>query len=409
MTAVIAADTMARASDLQPRATSPTPLPVSTSLAARVSLVAAIAAEHAVAVDHEGRFPVEAVDAMRAHGLLGGMVPAELGGPGHSFREIATACCTLGRACSSAAMVFAMHQIQVACLVAHHANGIWARGFLARVVEEQLLLASVTSEAGVGGEVRRSKCAVVLDGERIHLTKIAPSISYGRYADALLITARRNAEAESSDQVLLVATKDDCHLDQTGVWNAMGMRGTSTESFMVEADAHAQQLLATPFSVIASDTMLPVSHLLWSSLWVGIAADALGRTRSFLRKQKGDDAASISVSRFAEAVERLQLAQARVQRVLDGFTLGVTADSALPLIRTADVNALKSSVSETCLDVAQMCLSVNGFAGYRNDSVFSVSRHLRDLHSAVLMVHNDRVRDGTGRLLLARMPELGVI
>ena len=376
-----------------------------------VALVAEVAAAHAQKVDQEGRFPHEAMAAMREHGLLGSMVPVALGGQGWSVRQVAAASCKLARACSSTAMIYAMHQIQVACLVAHHGNAPGMLAFVTRVAEGQHLLASVTSEAGVGGEVRRSQCAVAVEGERVRFNKSAPSISYGRYADGLLMTARRNVDAESSDQVMVVVERGDFVLRQLGTWDALGMRGTSTEAFEVEVQTTVAQVMPTPFSVVASDTMLPVSHLLWCSLWIGIAADAIDRTRAFLRKQQSREGTSggPGMTRFAEAVERLAMAQARVNQSLDGYALGVTADSALPLIRTADVNSLKSSVSDVCLGVAQSALSVCGFAGYRNDTPYSVGRHLRDLNSSVLMVHNDRVREGTGRLLLARLPELGIV
>ena len=78
-----------------------------------------IASRAADAVDREGRFPQESIDALRQEGLLGAYVPRELGGRGCTIAELAAACETLGRACASTAMVFAMHQIEVACLVRH--------------------------------------------------------------------------------------------------------------------------------------------------------------------------------------------------------------------------------------------------------------------------------------------------
>ena len=84
--------------------------------------VAQIAAQHADAVDRDARGPVEAIEAMRARRLLSAMVPAQLGGAGASLADIASACSILGQACASSAMVFAMHQIQVACIVDHAAD-----------------------------------------------------------------------------------------------------------------------------------------------------------------------------------------------------------------------------------------------------------------------------------------------
>ncbi len=119
------------------------------------------------------------------------MLPVEFGGEGASLGDIAEICAVLGQHCASAAMVFAMHQIQVSSLVSHARSSAWHQGFLRAVAEHQYLLASATSEAGVGGDVRTSLCAVETTGDLFHLDKNASVISYGSQADAILATARR--------------------------------------------------------------------------------------------------------------------------------------------------------------------------------------------------------------------------
>jgi acyl-CoA dehydrogenase len=47
------------------------------------------------------------------------------------------------------------------------------RSYLAALAEREWLMASATSEAGVGGDLRRSVCAVERDGTRIRVTKHA--------------------------------------------------------------------------------------------------------------------------------------------------------------------------------------------------------------------------------------------
>ena len=83
------------------------------------SAAAVVAGEHADAVDRDGRFPIEAIDALRAGRALGALVPVELGGAGASFGASARACYELSRRCAASGMIFAMHQIQVACIVRH--------------------------------------------------------------------------------------------------------------------------------------------------------------------------------------------------------------------------------------------------------------------------------------------------
>ena len=61
------------------------------------------------------------------------------------------------------------------------------------------------------------------------------------------------------------------------------MRGTCSPGFVVRAEFPAEQVLATPFSRVATESMVPVSHILWSHLWLGIATDAFDRARAFVR------------------------------------------------------------------------------------------------------------------------------
>ena len=60
---------------------------------------------------------------------------------------------------------------------------------------EGLLLASATTEIGIGGDVRSSTCFVDREGDRARVAKNAPVISYGEHADLILVTARRDADS----------------------------------------------------------------------------------------------------------------------------------------------------------------------------------------------------------------------
>ena len=365
------------------------------------------ARDHAAAVDREARFPAEAIGTLREIGALGALVPADLGGGGLRVRDVAAMCHTLGQCCSSTAMILAMHHIQVASLVAHGGTSPWQRAFLRRVAEDGLLLASVTSEVGVGGNMRTSLCAMEPDGARgFRLTKHASTISYGARADVLVVTARTGPDSAASDQVLVVVPAEPGLLARTGGWDTMGMRGTGSEAFTLAASGSMDQVLPAPFAIIAAQTMVPVSHLLWASLWCGIAADAVTRARTMLRGRMRAARGGIpdGAGRLVHATERLQAIEALVRQTFDRYE----QDDPNSFATAANINMLKTAASEGCLEIADQAMLVCGFAGYGNQGPFSVSRHVRDLHSARLMVHNDRVRDNTARLLLLQSPVFGV-
>jgi acyl-CoA dehydrogenase len=119
-----------------------------------------LAAEHADDVDRKGRFPAEAVEALGSAGALGWLVPQEFGGAGAPIEDVAAGVLELSRRCAATGMVFAMHQIQVACIVRHALRSAWFANYLGRLTREQRLIASATSEVGTGGDLRRSIAAL---------------------------------------------------------------------------------------------------------------------------------------------------------------------------------------------------------------------------------------------------------
>src|SRR6202162_350361 len=127
---------------------------------AQASTAAPAAAAEAADVDLKARFPSAAIDAARAQKLLGMQIPVAFGGFGATVHDLTEVCYTLGRACASTAMIFAMHQTKVACLIRHGTGSDWHEALMRRVASEQLLLASSTTEGQNGGNIRSSGAAV---------------------------------------------------------------------------------------------------------------------------------------------------------------------------------------------------------------------------------------------------------
>ena len=129
-------------------------------LPARAKAVAAVAAANALDVDASARFPAESFAAAKAQRLLGIMVPKALGGEGFSIGDVADVCYQLGYSCSSSGMIYAMHQVKIACIVRHMGSSVSLQQLLRRLCAEQLLLASSTTEGQGGGNIRDRKSVV---------------------------------------------------------------------------------------------------------------------------------------------------------------------------------------------------------------------------------------------------------
>jgi acyl-CoA dehydrogenase len=365
--------------------------------------VARIAATHAIDVDLNSRFPKEAVAELRNCELLGVLIPKSLGGGGASLAEVAEICGVISKECASSAMLFAMHQIMVSSLITFGQNDEWHCNFLKRVAKEQLLLASATTEAVVGGDVRSSVCAIEPVGNEFRIEKQGTVISYGRHADAILITARRHSQAVSSDQVMATITRDQYQLEGSSAWDTLGMRGTASEGFTVKAQAPLQQVLPAPFADIAAQSMLPTSHTLWSSVWYGIAAGALIRAQNLLRSDMKNrpDIVPPGVARLAQASSKVQLMRSNITAAIASYEKLRQVPGGLSTARFGiEMNNLKTSSSQTAIDIILLAFQITGIRGYRNDTPFSLGRHLRDALSAPIMINNDRIDANTANLLL---------
>lgn len=364
---------------------------------------ATIAAPAAESVDRESRFPSEGIGALRQARMLSAFIPAEYGGMGCSISDLSAICTALGQYCSATAMVYAMHQSQVACIVRHVGTSSFFQRFLEELAAREGLLASATSEVGVGGDVRTSLCAVEMQNDTFTLTKQAPVISYGEDADDIMVTARRAPDAPSNDQVLVLLRKSQLTLDKTNGWDALGFRGTCSSGFKLSGGAHVEQILPAPYSDISSQTMLPVSHIVWTSLWLGIATSAVSRARAFIRAEarKNPGKTPAASVRLAEVVSVLQGMRANVQDCVREYERVMDDPDALSSIGfTIRMNNLKLASSKLIIDIVSQAMLICGMAGYKNDSPYSLGRHLRDAYGAALMINNDRIYGTNASMLL---------
>jgi acyl-CoA dehydrogenase len=363
-------------------------------LTARARAAADVAKTNAAAVDAEARFPSESFAEIRKQRLLGLQVPQTLGGEGASIAEIADVCYILGQACSSTALIYAMHQIKMACITRHAKGSAALERILGRIAADQLLMASSTTEGQAGGNVRSSEAAVEHDGEQVTLERKATVISYAVEADGIVTTARRAADAAGSDQVLLVLLKADYTLERLQVWDTLGMRGTHSEGFTLRARAAAEQIMPEPYERIHAQTMVPFAHLLWGSVWAGIAAAAAGKAQAFIRHAVRGSNGQMppGAAHFTQAVSTLRTLRGVLAANLRSYEAIMSDEKAISSLEfQAMITLTKVQASELAVTTVLSSLRACGLSGYRNDTEFTIGRLLRDVLSAPLMINNDRI------------------
>lgn len=366
----------------------------------KIDAVARVALDNAGDVDVNGRFPKETIEAARKFDLLSIFAPRWASGEQWSLRDTARLCARIAEACGSTGLVLAMHHLQMACLRYYGGETAELRNFACRAVEENWLLGSITTERATGGDIRSSACALsCAEDGTLALVKDATVVSYGAHADALLVSARASAESPVSDQVLICLSPGQFTLAKQREWQTLGMRGTESSGFQLDAKPTRGLVMATPFAEINARTLLPVAHVLWGAVWVGIAVDSLERARRALRRR----AAPELIAEFGRARMSLDAARFAVSSMARDFD-ALEGDASRHQEKISEkpesFNSLKAVVSENCLQATLGALRVAGMDGYRRDGEFSIERNLRDICSSIIMINNSKIIEAVGNFSL---------
>ncbi len=218
--------------------------------------------------------------------------------------------------------------------------------------------------------------------------------SYGAYSDGIVTTARRAADAAASDQVLVAFLKGDYELTRLQGWNTLGMRGTCSDGYTLKATGTADQIVPEPYEIIHPHTMVPFAHLLWGSVWTGIAASATARAQAFISQamRQANGQLPPGAPQFTRALTALRTLRGMLASALRAFERGMGDPKVLASLEFQSmITITKVEASELATSIVLSAMRACGLSGYRCDSEFSIERHLRDVLSSPIMINNDRI------------------
>src|SRR5690606_11426685 len=162
----------------------------------------------------------------------------------------------------------------------------------------------------------------------------------------------------------------------------LGLRGTCSPGFVLTATTSADLVVGTAYAEISSRTMLPVSHGVWSAVWLGIADAAMEKARSFVRSaaRRSPGVTPPGALRLAEAAAVHQQFSDLVAASAARFDAAASAqeESMSGMGFSLAMNNLKVTASTLVVDLVNRAMLICGIAGYREDSQYSLGRHLRD-------------------------------
>jgi acyl-CoA dehydrogenase len=204
----------------------------------------------------------------------------------------------------------------------------------------------------------------------------------------------------------VLVRKEDYKLTQSTIWDTLGMRGTCSPGFKLESSGPEEQIIPGSFADSSAQTMVPYSHILWSSLWWGIAADAVARAAECVRAgaRKNPGTVPPTAIRLAEVSSQLQAMRHNWLNLATEFDdINARAEGLEQLMSIGwalKMNNLKINASEAAPQIVHKALQIAGIVAYKNDTKFSLGRHYRDVLSASLMISNERIAAKSASMLL---------
>ncbi|MFE4356416.1 acyl-CoA dehydrogenase [Kitasatospora xanthocidica] len=338
--------------------------------------------------DRTGTFPVEVFERFARAGVLGGTVPAELGGLGvDRLHDVALALQEVARADASTALALHVQFSRGLTLAYEWRNGKPEAAALA----ERVLRAMATGEARVCGAVKDPPGTVtrlepdgsggwLLSGRKT-LVSMAPVATHF-FAYALVEADGRTCLAAP---LVALGTPGLTVLD---TWDGLGMRASGTWDIAFDRCPvpDADVLVRGPVgergdAALAGQTVSSITML---GIYLGVARAARDAAVEWQRERPGAPAAVRTL--VAEVEARLYAARATTAAALaeaDALTAGVP-DPAVrgPRMMTA-FQCAKLTLNRLAPDIVNDCLTIVGGASYAGSS--SLARLYRDVRAGWFM------------------------
>lgn len=380
-----------------------------TALAATKNLAARLA-KSAAAADLDGRLSVDEVTELRSSGLLGLMVPPQLGGFGASFLDYTEIAIALAKGSGAASLIFNMHASVTGALAQtpdELTRNLGApdwyferRDEILREAANGALYAVAMSERGVGARLSAMSTTYRREGDGFQIKGSKSFVSGATHADAYLVAARSETDA-SIVSYFLVPKGEGVTVEIT--WDSLGMRATGSDDLHLDVRVADRAMLGGIEGIgLALAELMPQWLIAsYAAVYVGIAQACIEAATEHVRAHSLEHLPAIRarIGRADAQVAAARLAVAEAARRVD-------EDPGEP-----DTNhwiwRAKLLAGETAMEVAASMLEAAGSSAMRRGH--PLERLYRDARCGSLQpATSDVCADWLGLATLGLDPNHGI-
>jgi alkylation response protein AidB-like acyl-CoA dehydrogenase len=367
------------------------------SLDDQLQPVVDVAAQHAVSVDRDARFPEEAIDALRGSGLLGLTLPGSIGGLDGSPADFLSVAQALASRCASTAMIYLMHVCAAQVTLA---------GTPEADLEALRSMADGTNLSTLAFSERGSRSHFWAPVSQLAGTRLSAEKSFvtaAGHAESYVVSTRPERTDSPIESTLYLVPSSATGIAVGPAWDGLGLRGNASAPMTFDVDVDDSMRLGEAGKGL--DLMLGVV-LPWFQL--GQGAVSLGIAEA----AQSAAVAHVTGARFehlGQTLADLPTVRARIGRAqtevdtVAGFLAQVArrmgeGDPQVPIL------SVKASANEMAIRVTSEAMQACG--GVAMSRSLPIERSLRDARAgAVMSPTTDVLYELTGRAL-AGMPLL---
>ncbi|MBI4238178.1 MAG: acyl-CoA dehydrogenase [Deltaproteobacteria bacterium] len=348
----------------------------------------------AAQLDERSEFPSDNIRKMAELGLMGMMIPPEMGGSGLDMLTYVLALEELAVACASTAVTMSVNNSLFCGPIKRFGTPAQQQQYLPPFARGEKLGAYCLSEPGTGSDAANQQTTAVQQGDRYLLNGVKNFITNGPHAQAFIVFAMTDKAARHKGITAFIVDRDAPGCKIGKIEKKLGIRASSTSEVVLDQCAVPA---ANRLGQEGQGFAIAMNTLDYGR--IGIAAQALGIGRAafeFARRYAGERQA------FGQAISQFQAIQwklADMAMKLEAARLLLhqaawMADQQQPFSKQAAI--AKLFASEAANWIAKEAVQVLGGYGYVCE--FPVERFYRDAKITEIYEGTSEIQ----RLVIAR-------
>ena len=353
--------------------------------------------------DKAGRFSDEAIQSLGEAGLLGLMLPVDVGGAGLGPRTFAAVTAMIAEADASVAMVYVMHILGTAAVAAARPGAAQA---LAPVLQEiaagRHLSTLAFSEAGSRSHFWAPISRAVRNGDGVNISAKKSWVTSAGHAQSYVVSSLSPEGTGPTDSTLYLVAAGTNGLSVSGPWDGMGLRANASAPVVLDNCHVTSDFQLTDdgngFPVMLN-VVMPLFNLGSAAVALGLCRAAVSGTTSHLKNAKFEHLGQS----LGESLPTLRAQLATMQIETDGLSARI--DDLIDHLETPRETTMlrvlesKAAAGEVAISVTSAAMRICGGAAFSKH--LNIERLFRDAHAgAVMAPTGDVLREFIGKSLL---------